>query len=142
MKITINRRQWNSMSKSSQNIPLIKKKILKYYNENVSQDPQINRNLLNAAAQFKDIDLIISVLYEDLYAKIMQYNKQLEKILQKIKLEQNKSTKIEDLLNFYSMAYSNVDKEELSNIRFDIKKLSIEEINKYIDKYVSSWRKI
>jgi hypothetical protein len=156
MKIIINRKQWDSMSKfslssqshqssqseSAESI-LVKKKLLELYKENeIKQKPTINAYLLYAVKPFKDTDIIMSVLYKDLYAKITKYNQKLEKMLQKIKLEQDKSKKIKDLLDFYPQAYSNVGKDELNDIKMDVRKMSVEEINKYIDKYVSGWRNI
>jgi hypothetical protein len=181
MKITINRRQWDSMSKSSQNIPLIKKKInannwynlylnsqqlnkikmaqnniqerknkilndYKYFGE-IPRYPkiiQINtyKTLLNMMEEFKDDDFVISVLYRNLYKKIQEYNKELEKELEQIKSEQDRPVKISKLINFYKRAYTNVGKDEIRQVQYDIGIMTIEEINNYIDKYVNSWKEI
>ena len=132
---------------NKQSVQERKNNILKYYKEYAnnpifSQGRLLNKQILQMMKEFKDDDFIMSILYDDLYKKIQESNKQLEKELEIIKQEQNRSKKIEQLIDFYKRAYTNVSKDELQQLHYDIRTMTSEEINNYINKYVTSWKNI
>jgi hypothetical protein len=59
--------------------------------------------------------------------------------VQKIKANANRPEKIKQILDLYVDMHPNASGYELNTLWSDIGQMSMEEINQYVDKYVSSW---
>jgi len=118
-----------------------KQQIIDFYIKNINKNPSFHKTTLQLMKGFQD-DWEISVLYDNLYAKVKNWIVQLEKNLEIIKLETDRPKKTKDLLKFYQLAYPNATPEERTQVFLDIGIMTIEEINNYINNYVTNWKNI